>query len=1096
MIRIRVNDNINPRMNDIIDRAVKESSPSDGLYFVVPESIKASVERSVLRYRIEKCEGTYVESVKDDGKVVKSLVNGSLINGDVLSVIRLAVRILEMSGTSFTSSLNDPLLRNVIYKILVDKKEEFRVIGRLSNRFEYVDMIIRLLGDLVRYNIDNTTMTSAYNLIAQDENSNLTYKDKIHDFTLLMNYIEEYNNQYGLKLLKSAISQADKVLLSLITHPELKKNFEYYELMNFLKMRFIFIGFGVDRLFTPEELSFVGHLSQLGATIEVNPLSDGDSANKLGNKIYHYGNKTVEQLSELDSFDIIDETVDKSESSIDTTTISGVAENFVFEKEIAGLNKSSDIVCTEIKGIDDRIAYIANEIIDLTRNKDYRYKDIRITCVNDELLPRLQSVLTIFGLEGFIDQKIALDNTPVLKYAYHVLQLPLRNYDLVDVLALMRTSLLAIPYEFIDLFENYCIEKNITWQNRIFGEEYYKEDSKISFRSFVVNGKEYSSSNLGEFLWKNVVVKYLMPVYALCQNLEQNKSIKDKARILAEDINDKKKHIKYLRNELLERKETDSANALVAGYKELLTLLSTFMNEINDADITMENFASLIRLDMSNKASGSIPLKVDSIDITNPQMAYSTPCKVMFIIGAEEHNFPYKKVNETFMNSTELKKLFECMDISYQDKAENQNRQEYIQAALLLNSVSDKLYFVHEFGKSESSIYSYIKKCVNEEDINFNNFNSPVYGNPVKKRHDYSSSDISELNIKSLFNEEETTSVSALQEYNTCAVKYMINSVLKIRQRLDGTVVGFNDVGSIEHKMLEVMFKRVKDVCKSQEDLVVMSKNYDENSYLLSDLIDESYDTTVLECPLPDKNEEEFTVNVGKKVKRMAKKAFIDLLAECAELGFIPDGFELNTMELPNIISYTTDNDIKFSFIGYIDRVDKKADSDNDVRIIDYKTGAKEVKFNEVLQGVQLQLLAYANALKANDKNVTAVGYAQTGLSNSSTKKDPLVIRTQGIAVDNEGQGKPLTQEEFDKVIKYADTVIKESCNDIAHGKASALPAYKQTKVCEYCPYRGICGNSISKPKMKASRFSLPDKSRILNDDYLKIILENVDAEE
>lgn len=1094
MIRIRVNDSINPRINDIIDRAVKEAKVDEGLYFVVPESIKASVERSVLRYRIDTCSDVKVISTKDDGKEVVSLVNGALINGDVLSIIRLAIRILEMSGTPFTSSLNDPLLRNVIFKILVDHEGEFKVIGRLSKRFEYVDMIIRLLGDLVRYNIDNKSMNDAYNLLSSDDTNTIAYKDKVHDFTLLMNYIEDYNSKFNLKLLRSAIAQADSVLMDLITHPDKKNSFEYYELMNFLKMKFVCIGFGVDRLFTPEELSFIGNLSKLGAVIEVNPLSDGSSSESNSYKIYYYGNKTVEQLTELDSTEITDETTGVSEREIDTTRLEGVVRNLIFDKEENSTNKTNDIILTEIKGVDDRIAYIANEIIDLTRNKGYRYKDIRITCVNEDLLPRLQSVLTIFGLEGFIDQKIALNNTPVLKYAYHLLRLPIRNYDLVDVLALMRTSLLMVSPELIDLFENYCVEKNITWKDRIFDENSYKEDSRISYRTILINDKKYTIGHLGEFLWKNVVVKYLMDVYALCQSLEQNKSIKSKAEILARDINERKNIIKYLRNELLERKQSDSANALVAGYKELLSLLSAFMNEINDTDISMENFTDLIRLDMSNKASGSIPLKVDSIDITNPKMAYLTPCKIMFIVGAEENNFPYKKVNETFMNSTELRKLFESMRISYQDKAENQNRQEYIEASLLMNSVSDKLYFVHEFGKTGSSIYRYFLKYVDENEININNFSSPVYGNPVTKRHNYIDSNISEDNMKSLLNAEETTSVSSLQEYNSCGVKFMIDKILKIRKRFDGTMVGFNDVGSIEHKMLEVMFMRVKKCCETQDDLILMSKNYGEDSDLLSDLIDESYDTAIEDCNLPDKAEEVFTVNVGKKVKRMAKKTFVDLLAECAELGFIPVEFEMDTTRLPNVLSYDTDNGIKFTFTGFIDRVDSKIGSDNKVRIIDYKTGSKEIEYSEILQGTQLQLLAYANSLEANDKEVTSVGYAQTGLATNSKDKKPLIIKTKGIDVSGEIEEGNISREEFTKVLKYADKVIKESCNDIAHGKASALPSYKNTKACEYCDYRGVCGNSISKPRMKASRVPLPD-GKIDKKTYKETVINNVSEE-
>ncbi|MCQ2482655.1 MAG: PD-(D/E)XK nuclease family protein [Clostridia bacterium] len=1081
MLTVKVDDSVKPRIYDII-RSESEDYYGNGgrcgINFVVPESVKASVEREVIKHRIDRCSSVRISEGED--KTIAN-INASLIDGDVLSFIRLGVRILEMSGTAYCGASGDLILRNVIYRILVEHKDEFIIISRLAGRLEYVDMIINLLQDLVRYNIRHPQIEKAYNL-AKNEQS--PYSDKLHDLVVLTGYIDEYNKKYGYKLLVSIISQADGVLLNLLTNPEAKDKFDNYELVNFLRGRFVLIGFGIDRLLTPEELLFVEHLSRLGADVRLYPLSDGSSEPEDGYKIYYYGNKLLNSITDKLEATIDDITAETADSDLDMNTLGGIVENYIFEKETPEIKDIDDLICTEIKGIDDRISYVANEIIDLTRNKGYRYKDIRIVCVNDDLIPRMKSILAVFGLEGFIDQRIPLNNTPVLRYVQELVHLPLRNYDLADVLALMRTSFLMIPPELIDLFENYAIEYNLTWGNRIFDEKYYSHENERG-KTIKLGEKFYSVGHLGKFIWDKVVIKYLMPVYALCQSIINAKTISGKSAVLAEEIDSKRYLVEKLRDELIERKDTDGASALVMGYKEIMSLLIGFTDEINNVNISLDNFDTLLRIDMGRKSAGSIPLKVDSIEITNPRMCFLTPCKVMFVIGADESNFPYGKTNDSLLNSKELQKLFESAEVEFHEKAENKNRQDYITCSLMLNSVSDKLYFVHEFGKAESSVYTYLKSFVSEDKVNYNCFNSPVYGTPVVRRHEFDKASISEATMKKLLPEESIISVSALEEYNICHMRYMLDKVLRVLPRNDGTRIEYNEIGLLAHGMLENMFRRVRDVSDGDKERFgnVVSE-YTADSELLSDLIDESYDYALNECRHPDKNTDIYSVSQGDKVKRIVKKAFTDLLNECSELDYLPDKFEYRLKDAEKGIEITTDNNTKFIFKGTIDRVDARFDNPKAVRIVDYKTGPKNLDYKKLVQGTQIQLFTYANALVRNGYSVENVGYAPIGLG--SDEGETLRVSVQGIKFGTKNG--EIKVEDVTDAIKYTDVLLKEGCNSIANGASEAKSEYKNANCCEYCNYCGICGNSITEPASQDSKLKLPKKHTLQAKDYFEAI--------
>ena len=113
----------------------------------------------------------------------------------------------------------------------------------------------------------------------------------------------------------------------------------------------------------------------------------------------------------------------------------------------------------------------------------------------------------------------------------------------------------------------------------------------------------------------------------------------------------------------------------------------------------------MIRTDMRNRTEGTIPLKVDSIEITTPEHAFVTPCKVLFIIGAQKDNFPYMRMREGLLSGNELKTLSDATEhIELPDKAQSKMREEFVTACLLLGSATDRLYMVHEYGKPKSRV--------------------------------------------------------------------------------------------------------------------------------------------------------------------------------------------------------------------------------------------------------------------------------------------------------------------------------------------------------------------------------------------------------
>ena len=191
---------------DCITPAVirKELSREDSreVVFVVPEFAKAQVEREILSQLGNVCRGRGAAIRSEDRSIP---VDSSFVGGDVLSFITLSTAILDAAGYEYGGAGSDVALRCAIYSVLANYNKDFKTFGKLTNRFEYINMLINLLGDFSRYGIRKQELDEA---IGASAPFSAEYRNKLEDLRLVMDAVGKMNDQYGLSLLKDRISEA------------------------------------------------------------------------------------------------------------------------------------------------------------------------------------------------------------------------------------------------------------------------------------------------------------------------------------------------------------------------------------------------------------------------------------------------------------------------------------------------------------------------------------------------------------------------------------------------------------------------------------------------------------------------------------------------------------------------------------------------------------------------------------------------------------------------------------------------------------------------------------------------------------------------
>ncbi|MCR4689396.1 MAG: PD-(D/E)XK nuclease family protein [Saccharofermentans sp.] len=1034
--------------------------------FIAPEFAKAQVEREVIDYLASRGGGN-------------ASVIASLTNGDILSFHRLARSILDCCGRSNAGSGSDIELRNAIYAAFVRRKGEFKTFGKLATRFEYINTIIALLGDFSRYGIGPDELDEAIKSAgdAPDE-----YVNKLCDIKLLMSEIEQINSEYGLLLLTDPIAVASDITEEILKDTSKLNLRRYRQLKQFINCRYAFIGFGNNRLFTPQELRLVKNLSDLGAVLDFYPISTGNDKTDMTSPFYKCGGEFAARLMQ-------DGSSDKG-FACDTgvnCNLRKIVEAFATDRQIENFACDDNIKLSEFVGVDDRICYVFNEIINLTHGKDaYRYKDIRVVCCDEDLMARLRGCARKYGLEIFVDKKIELAGTVVPMFIRLILEMPLRGYPLEFILKAMRCGMLNISPRIADGFDNYCRAFNIVDVSRIFNENSYLTETDE--RKFKIADDKGDMVFAGEYIATNVLPK-LQELRQICEDVNDAPTIASKADLLLDflAVESRQEYLKALVKEYDNKQDHSEAVALKSGYQEMVSLLTVFRHEMNDVEISQKAFLSLVRIDMRNRIEGTIPLKVDSIEITTPEHAFTTPCKVMFILGATRDNFPYKRYTEGLLSNNELKRLTESSEaIKLPDRAELKSREEFVSCCQMLGCVTDRIYMCSEFGKAYSRVYEYLMRFVTPSKVPVNTFTNPSIGTPVKAIHDYKNAAIDREDMDKFLvfrannaggDAEQikglSVSVSAIENYNTCPFNYMLRKVLKIDERLDRTQIRVNDFGTYVHSVLEYAVKKLAPSGADFDEFAKNAKLIIDSEDNKDALVEEAYLFALKDNDIPGiLNEEKtaasrgFESTVGVKIKRMTSFMLGDILADCIDKGYLPTGFE-QQIGSPDTNPPLVDlnyiaNGKQIRFNGFIDRYDvREEDGIKHLRIEDYKSGDKKVTMKHFLAGIQIQLPVYAHALNLGIKSSAIDDYGYT-LVGIKTPKDGEELKCEPV---NAGY----SPSQIATAMQYSDLIVRESVDNIIEGKAEAVTAIAKTSKCSYCPFAGACGNIPSDPVFKAA---------------------------
>ena len=1023
----------------------------------------------------------------------------------------------------------------LIYSILSNKKNNLKFLGKSENN---IDMIMTQLTELKKHGV------SLDNLETLKENIENTYlESKLNDiYTVYSQFQEKIKNNY--------IDENDSLTI-------LK---EQLDSTNMFDNTEIYIDEFVG--FTKQEYDIIEKLLEKAYKVTISITSDELYKTKdASNDIFYTNKETISKILKIAKANNIkvEEPIKREEiyrfKNKELNHIEENLYNFPYKKF------NEDVTNLKLFLANNQyseVENIARTIVKLVRDEGYRYRDIAIITKNIDTYSNLcKAIFNEYNIPVYIDEKRDLSQNILVKYLISILDVFSKNWTYDSVINYIKSGFTNISQEDIYLLENYALEWNVR------GSLWYKQD--WNFRDADEKGEE-QIAHLNE-LRRNIV----NPLVKLKNNLSGKKSAKQISEnlykffienkideILAEKI-----------NKLNEAQEVSISAEYETSWKIIMQVLDEIVLVFGDENITFETYMQILKTGLGESKLGTIPMAQDEVTVGDVDRSRSHKIKIVFIIGLNDGMFPGTTKAEGFLNDADRQKIQEkgielakgTVDRIYEDNFNIYKAFTTAEERMYLSYSSSDME-----GKSlrQSILVSRIKKifaklqeesdiiqrkseiCTKQNTfeellINLRDFRDGkeidpiwfkiynIFDNDTEWKPKLESAikalsytnvpeKITKENVEKMYGDVLKTSVSRLEQYSSCPFSYYLKYGLKLNEKETFNLEAV-DTGTFMHDVIDSFFARL-----DEQEINIKQITDKEIEEIVTDIIQDKLNL--------NKN---YIYTVSAKYKILAgrlKKVvttsmnYIVQSIKQSEFEVFGHEIEFGGKGQYKPITVKTDDGKRVEIIGKIDRVDILKNPDGTyVRIIDYKSSIKNIDLNQVVSGLQLQLLTYLNeTCKVEDFLPAGVLYFNLSNPSISSEKnmtdeeienkikqefkmkglilaDVNIIRKMDTKIDETGTStiipagikkdgeinnlktSAISKEQFNYLQKYMNKLIKQISESILAGNIEVKPYYNtklKTTPCTYCKYRSICRFDENSATNKYNYISNLNKDAIL----------------
>ncbi len=901
----------------------------------------------------------------------------------------------------------------------------------------------------------------------------------------------------------------------------------------------------IDRFtnYSPAEYQVISALLKNAKKLTVTLIAD-DLSTKTPGDLFYPTYQTYKSLNKIAT---------NREKNLILTKIQANNDTFfqnVFDKVPENLSQK-DLSLTNSKSVKDEVRFV----VDIIKQKVFEgvsYSDFLIMTGDLSLYEaEIKQAFTRADIPFFMDQKNPLTENPIAKIFLNLFHMVVSEYEINSVSEYVK-SLCSV----FQIHDEVCIFEELLYRFHL-----QKKDIAVPMRwhqkcDFLKTQTNFLSENLVKI--NAIYESFLLPVI---ENFKMQSSYLNAFRNYTDSI-----QLEEALRRFLERKESVFRQETVTAYNTILGAIKNIDHLISDEHIDHSEYYHILKQSLELYESGSIPSTVDTVTISDIERGRTLLVPYVFILGMNENVTPKSNQNNGYLSDLERESIYDITGIELPTSL-LQNCDSTLSLYRAFLTAKEHLYLSKNDAEHEQTkrMPSYLWKRMEQlypvknfqaEYVNLSEYTEQAlmaYQNPYKqkiapktqpdnflkgeekteiahvwnqisnmKSEGYYQIDkkLSKKITDSKYQKQLNTSVSRLETYQKCGYAYFVNYLLRISEREDVSY-DFKKTGSIIHNLFELFSKSLKN-----HQLTWETCNEEFIEAQINTLVPKEIQRLYPELSLFNPR----TKYLIQKIKRLLKNAISYIKEHFIEGDFIPIGYEIPIGEdgIPPLTISLEDGSV-MQMYGIIDRCDIAKSNDRlYVRIVDYKSSAKEFNFALIKEGIQLQLLTYLQTvIKQGGKYLDFEGeilpgaamYTSFGDSLLSFSERPapdeiqkeirkkfsmrgLVLNddtlicaidkhlaeipgyqslVSDIKTDSKGNFKLknfLFFQEFNRLLSDCETTLKNIGTHIMKGEIPIKPyRYAKETGCDWCPYATVC---MFDPKMHSYR----NIAKLSKEDY------------
>lgn len=951
-----------------IKKKIDRNDNNNKLILLVPEQYTFDTEKKFLEIVTEK----------------------GFLRGEVLSFKRMAHRVFEECGGRTDIRISDSGRNMLIYKILKDKADELEYFNRMTKEQGFSSVVSKLITEFKKYNISTEILNLKEEEINDDE-----LKKKLKDLGLIYN---EFNNA----LHKQFIDGDDELTLL------------YNKLIDCNIYDDSEIWIDEFTTFTPQQLEVIKILAKRAKTVNITLCSDS-----LSNGV---------DIDYTDVFDAIKNTENSILNIMKEGNISylepinlnkGTPYRFLKNDTLSHLEKHfftypfkpykeepNNIRLYKANNSYEEIETVAKDILEMVRDKGYRFKDIAVVCRNIGEYEKIATVIfNDYNIPFFIDKKRDILDNPLVVLIISSLEILINNWSYESVFKFLKSGLINIEEKYIDVLENYVLANGIKgykWIRDLYDKDEISDEENILFE---------------------IMEEIREPLISLHNKIRGKKTVKEITTSLYNFLVELK--VFDTLESWLEEFESIGLQDKIKEYMQVpemvIEILDQVVDVLGDEVIDIKEFTKILVSGFEEKEVGVIPMALDQINIGDISRVKGREVKALYLIGVNDGVLPSVNKEEGIISDRERDILREVgLRLASDTKSRAFEEQFIVYTALTIASEYLMVTFpMADFeGKSlrPSIIIPRLKKILprlveeseiynlKEKDDKFSKITAPrpTFNELISAlRMEFEKEEVDEYwaeafkwfeeneefktkasrmfkgltytnlvekvpreKIRRLYQAENKKlifNVSRIEKYAQCPFSYYVQYGLKAKDR---KVYEFSapDLGSFMHNILDDFTNKIRNEKISWSEL-----NKERCKVIVNELVDkklESDTNSILNSTkkykyFADRFKRTITKSVMVISEQMRKGSF-EIFRNEFEFGGFKDGEPIK-IDLPSKETVY--------LVGRVDRIDTlDLDGNTYIKIVDYKSGAKKFNLTEVYYGLQIQLLVYLDALIKNSR--------------------------------------------------------------------------------------------------------------------------------